>query len=515
MEKIINTNKIRKKNVKHILTVNDAYEHILGIVELKTMHFVCLFLGKRNLLLGSTVFSDKTNLKSPISPQKIFNQAASLNAQGIIISSTVLNNKDNNNFYELSKLKRYSSEESKSGIKIIDYIQFTSEGIQSLFQYYHNQYSDYVSENFQESLFSFLTSDETPYHFSAQKIQETYIHIPRIKEGAFQLHNRRYIGNKYKLIEWIFSIIDKECKGHAFADIFAGTGIVGAIASKHFSSVIINDFLYSNYCTYKAFLGSGKWNANTIDLYINRYNSLSDKRLKENYFSSYFSNKYFSYNSALKIGYIRDDIENNKGILTEKEYFILITSLMYSADKIANTVGHYDAYFKKNLVIDNFIIRPIDPIKSDNINIFREDANILAKTIDADIVYIDPPYNSRQYSRFYHLLETLVKWDKPKLFGVALKPSPENMSDYCRTSAKTRFYELVMDISAKYLVVSYNNTYESKSNSSQNKITLEEIVAILKNKGETKVFEKPYRHFNAGSTDFSDHKEYLFVTHVK
>jgi len=117
-----------------------------------------------------------------------------------------------------------------------------------------------------------------------------------------------------------------------------------------------------------------------------------------------------------------------------------------------------------------------------------------------------------QYSRFYHVLETLTKWDKPKLHGVALKPDPENMSNYCRVSAKDKFSELVNDINAKYLVVSYNNTYDSKSNSSQNKITLEEIKAILSQKGKTKIFEKNYRHFNAGNTNFNNHKEYLFVT---
>ena len=112
-------------------------------------------------------------------------------------------------------------------------------------------------------------------------------------------------------------------------------------------------------------------------------------------------------------------------------------------------------------------------------------------------------------------METLTKWDKPELHGVALKPEPENMSDYCRVTAKHRLNELVNDIDAKYLVVSYNNTYDSKSNSSQNKITLEEIKDILNKQGKTKIFEKDYRHFNAGNTDFSNHKEYLFVTHVE
>jgi adenine-specific DNA-methyltransferase len=100
------------------------------------------------------------------------------------------------------------------------------------------------------------------------------------------------------------------------------------------------------------------------------------------------------------------------------------------------------------------------------------------------------------------------------LFGTALKPQEENMSDYCRVQAKDRLAELVKDLNAKYLVVSYNNTYDSKSNSSKNKITLQQIRDILSAKGKTKVFEKDYRHFNAGNTDFKNHKEYLFVTTV-
>ena len=333
-------------------------------------------------------------------------------------------------------------------------------------------------------------------------------------ENSFALHNRRYIGSKYKLTNWIFSIINKECKGKSFADIFAGTGVVGTTANKYFNKVILNDFLYSNYTIYKAFFEKGVWNKKKIEELIKTYNYIQADKLSENYFSRYFGGKYFSNNSAKIIGFVRQDIEENKSFLSEKEYHILIASLLYSADKIANTVGHYDAYFKKPPVRNNFHIRPIQPVPIKSLSIFREDSNLLAKKIRADIVYIDPPYNSRQYSRFYHVLETLVKWDNPPLYGAALKPKSENMSDYCRESAKDKFSELIKDIKAKYLVVSYNNTYTSKSSSSQNKITLEEIKEILNKKGETKVFEKNYRYFNTGNTDFRNHKEYLFVTSV-
>ena len=82
----------------------------------------------------------------------------------------------------------------------------------------------------------------------------------RVKKNHLQLQNRRYIGSKHKLIEWIFSIINKECvKGNSFADIFAGTGVVSAIAARHFEEIILNDFLHSNYAIYQAFFSKGKW----------------------------------------------------------------------------------------------------------------------------------------------------------------------------------------------------------------------------------------------------------------
>lgn len=354
------------------------------------------------------------------------------------------------------------------------------------------------------------------YESERMKNQNALPFQPHLKDGikgmCFQLQNRRYIGSKYKLLDWIFSIIAQECKGDSFTDIFAGTGVVSAFAATHFPRIILNDFLHSNYAVYRAFFGKDEWNAEKISTAIKTYNLLNGKDLKENYFSKNFGRRYFSNNSAKVIGFVREDVEKSKSNFTEREYYILLASLLYAIDKIANTVGHYDAYFKKDFMDDNFAMRLISPVESSDVAIFREDANLLVKRIKTDIVYIDPPYNSRQYSRFYHLLETLTKWDMPKLHGVALKPEAENMSDYCRSNARNRLKELVRDIDARYLVVSYNNTYDSKSNSSQNKITLEDIEDILNSRGKTKIFEKDHRYFNAGNTDFDNHKEYLFVT---
>lgn len=331
---------------------------------------------------------------------------------------------------------------------------------------------------------------------------------------SYKIENRRYTGSKAKLISWIMPLINKKCNGGIFADIFAGKGVVAAAASDSFKHIIINDFLYSNYAFYKAFFEKGKWSKERLKKIIKKYNNIHAKSLKDNFFSKNFGSKYFSKETAKIIGFIREDIEKNKSKLTKKEYFILLASLLYTADKAANTVGHYDSYLRRAHGNKKFALRLIEPIKVKKVDIFRKDANLLVENLRADVVYIDPPYNSRQYSRFYHLLETLTKWDKPKLYGIALKPKPENTSDYCRVKAPVVFKDLINKLNCKYIVVSYNNTYNSKSGSSRNKIKLDQIKNILKQRGKTAIFKKSYKFFNSGKTEFNNHKEYLFITKV-
>jgi len=505
------TNEIIIKNSQDVLSL--TYD----LRDKKKEHLVCLYLNARNALLKKEVVSVGLLDKALLHPREIFYPATELNAASVILVHNHPSGDSSPSEKDNQIIEKIVQAGEIMGIPVIDFIIISQNNHCSFYEKLNNRKAsiDYVADGIQGTLFAMLEIERPSYEITAEKIQENYFYIPQVKENHIQLHNRRYIGNKHKLIEWIFSIINKECSGDSFADIFAGTGVVSAVATKHFEKVLLNDFLHSNYAIYRAFFGKAAWDKTKIDSIIKSYNNISGDDLEENYFSKNFGGKFFSKNSAKIIGFIRENIEENRKNLTEREYYILTASLLYTADKIANTVGHFDAYFKKEFVNDSFFMKPIDPIDTQEITIFQEDTNNLAKKISADVVYIDPPYNSRQYSRFYHVLETLTKWDKPKLHGVALKPDPENMSDYCRANAKDKFAELVRDLDAKYLVVSYNNTYDSKSNSSRNKITLQEIEQILKKKGPTKVFEKNYRHFNAGNTNFNNHKEYLFVTKSK
>ncbi|WP_163535150.1 DNA adenine methylase [Helicobacter suis] len=345
----------------------------------------------------------------------------------------------------------------------------------------------------------------------------------------FNLPNRRYTGAKTKILNEIGAVVAsisslkylKDKKERVFFDVFAGTGVVSEffIHKGTFTHFILNDFLHANYIIYQAFLAQEPFNAVLLNSLCKRYNTLEN--LADDYYSENFGGKFFSAIDAKKIGFIRNDIDLllKTNAITSKEFYILLSSLLFSADKIANTVGHYDAYRKNTPIQDKFKFTPIQPIQTlHTIDIYQMDANILAKNLDMaiDVAFIDPPYNSRQYSRFYHLLETLTKNDQPKLYGQALKPQPENMSTYCKVDAKFAFKDLIQTLAqkTKALVVTYNNTYTSKSSSSQNKITFQEISAILQSSGKLSIYEFPFKAFSAGKTEFKAHKEYIFVCEV-
>lgn len=333
------------------------------------------------------------------------------------------------------------------------------------------------------------------------------------------INNRRYIGSKFKMIKFIKEIMLKEkIECSSFLDLFGGTGVVGDSFNDLKTKVYINDILKSNYISFVSWFGNEKIDKDKIIKYINKYNSLDN--LEDNYFSYNFSNTYFNGDNCKKIGYIREDIEENytNNNLNLRERDILITSLLYAMDKIANTVGHYDAYRKNGDLNKKLELCMLD-LKSNAINknnkIFNEDSNELVKNIKADVVYIDPPYNSRQYSDAYHLLENVATWEKSDVYGVAKKiKRTELKSKYCSVSAPLAFKDLIENIDAKYIIVSYNNMGKKGAGRSQAKISDEDIMNILSKKGKVKVFETAFKEFNTGKTHIDDHKERLFVCRV-
>jgi adenine-specific DNA-methyltransferase len=330
---------------------------------------------------------------------------------------------------------------------------------------------------------------------------------------VFHVGNRRFVGSKQKLAEWIVRTIDAACRGGSFFEVFAGTSIISSCMAPRMGRIILNDTLVSNTIIYEAFYGKGRFSQKKLYAYKAQCSRLNAKKSAPGWFTKNYGGKYFGINDCILIESVRNMLESEKAAMTKKEYTILLASLLYSMDKIANTVGHFDAYIQGTRRDNVFAFDLIQPLDTRNVQveIYCADANTLAKKIRSDIAYIDPPYNSRQYCQFYHIYETLVKWDNPEIFGVALKRKGDALSDYCRTKAPAVFADLIANLRCNYLVVSYNNTYNSKSHSSRNKIQLDEITRILSTYGKVKTVSKSHRAFTTGKTVLPDHREYLFI----
>ena len=233
-----------------------------------------------------------------------------------------------------------------------------------------------------------------------------------------KINNRRYLGNKYKLLPFIKKVVDSECTDiEIVVDIFSGTGAVASAFQD--KQLVTNDIMYSNYISNFAWFSPRKYSRKKIEKIIDEYNTMVIN--EENYMTMNFSNTYFSHDDCSKIGFIREDIETkyaNKEI-NERERALLITSLLYAMDKIAKTCGHYDAY-RKGVEFDmhlELLLPEASTTNNKKNKCYNMDSNALAKKIVADLVYIDPPYNSRQYCDAYHLLENVARWEKPEVLA--------------------------------------------------------------------------------------------------
>ena len=343
-----------------------------------------------------------------------------------------------------------------------------------------------------------------------------YTETRKVRNGYFQIQSRRYLGNKYKLIDFIKSIVFNKCgEVNSFCDIFAGTGVVGESFNSEKIKIISNDFLYANYVCLRTFLDiddDGIYE--NISKKIKYLNSFSDNT--ENYFSKHFGGTYFSEGNAQKIGVIREKIEDI--VESEDEKNILLCSLLYSADRVANTVGHYDAFRGKMDMLNPVqLLKPeVSYGKNTNNEVYREDANDLIRKISCDVLYIDPPYNSRQYSDAYHLLENLVTWEKPDVFGIAKKMDRSHIkSKYCLKDAISAFADLIECADCKYILLSYNNTGDLKDGRSNARMSDEDIVQILEKRGAVEIFEERYKAFTTGKSDGENNAERVFYCEVK
>lgn len=377
-------------------------------------------------------------------------------------------------------------------------------------------YLKHLDTNMQKNNFaSYSKTVEKLIHDSTDELKKTPF-------DKFSIHNRRYMGSKTKLLEFISKTIDNEIGEYSsFVDIFSGTGVVGNYFNKSNVKTITNDLLYSNYISNYAFLSDESFDFNKIDSIISEFNSIKGR---ENYFSKCFGDKFFSNSTAKKIGTIRESIEKSykKDEINFRERAILITSLIYASDKIANTCGHYDAYRENAEFKDEFLLKHLDIFHDKNKanEIYNTDSNILFDTEiehSVDIVYADPPYNSRQYSSLYHLVENLARWEKPEVEGKAskMKNRKEKNSKYCSKNAIDTFDELLSNVKAKYFILSYFNMGDKGNDRSNARMKEEDIIRVMNNNGNLTIREMEHQPFSTGKSKIDNHKELLFICELK
>lgn len=337
----------------------------------------------------------------------------------------------------------------------------------------------------------------------------------------------RYIGNKTNLLNNIKQVIEENCSGNeeVFCDLFSGTSSVARFFKNKYK-IISNDILYFSYVLQKATISNNeipnfeklrnKLKVENILDYLET-TEIDMKNIKTFIYDNYSPNDncermYLTPENAKRIDYIRTNIEQwKKGeLISENEYYYLLATLIEGVPFISNITGTYGAYLKK---WDKRAFKRFEMIRLNVINnyqgneCYREDANELIKKISGDILYIDPPYNSRQYLPNYHLLETIARYDEPNINGkTGIRIYTREKSNYCiKSKVYDELDELIKNAKFNHIIVSYNQEGILKK---------EEIEQILKKHGNEntyKLYQIPYKQYqNKLTKKMEQHYEYLF-----
>jgi adenine-specific DNA-methyltransferase len=327
---------------------------------------------------------------------------------------------------------------------------------------------------------------------------------------VFKPSNRKYLGSKRLLSRWICSVI-REVAGAptTFLDGFCGTGAIAIEMSRMGAEkVIAVDNLESNCVILRGFkAAAGRFHgAELIPEILKTLNALSPL---EGYITESFQDTYFTRNNCMRMDAVREEIAAlmARGEVGREAHDYLLTSFLLEADRVANTLGQYDAFLKNissetgfsggRHVIDlrvhtPFVLKQLARIAMGDVEASYADLSDPSVRVSAEIAYFDPPYNGRQYCDNYHILENLARWQKPPVRGKTRKFDRSGMKSpfSTRAGAAPALRSLIRRTSSPRVFLSY---------SSEGIMPRDEVVSLLSDFGAVKIREVPYPVFGNGA----------------
>ena len=187
------------------------------------------------------------------------------------------------------------------------------------------------------------------------------------------------------------------------------------------------------------------------------------QRFFQNNYAPAGGRMYVTNENALRIDFARNTVDtwHKAGCLTDLEYYYLVAGIVEGIPFVSNISGTYGAFHKQWDIRSSKTFEVIKlPVTTNGKHnrCYNEDGVQLLKRISGDILYVDPPYNERQYLPNYHVLETAAKYDFPTLRGVTGQREYEGQrSDFCsKSKVVAAFDALIANAKFRHIILSYN-----------------------------------------------------------